>query len=84
MNYWVLAVSAVITALLLVVYKLVINPQMLVTTTPALCPDRWNYSSSMCAPAYQTHCLPFNPQTVKTDSARCNIARTCGTNWGNC
>jgi hypothetical protein len=84
MDFWILAVGFVFTVSTILIYKFVVNPQMLTTTDMPVCPDRWNYSSSMCVPSYETHCLPFNPQTIVTDSARCNIAHMCGTIWGLC
>jgi hypothetical protein len=49
------------------------------------CPDRWNFNSTtkMCEPAYSTHCLPFNPSaaTLNSVTAKCNVARSCGTDW---
>jgi hypothetical protein len=76
----------------LVIYKFVVNPQLVFTldvTTMAQCPDRWNFDaiSRMCKPAYETHCLPFDPtvSTLNTALAKCNVARSCGTTWsGHC
>jgi hypothetical protein len=49
------------------------------------CPDRWNFNSltNMCEAAYKTTCFPFNPSaaTLNSVSAKCNLARTCGTDW---
>jgi hypothetical protein len=51
----------------------------------SMCPDRWNINplTKMCEPAYSTHCLPFNPSaaTLNTVTAKCNLARSCGTDW---
>lgn len=79
---------AIFTILFLVLYKYVINPQVVVQPAAGTCPDRWNYNTStkMCEPGYQTHCIPFDPTapTLNTPAAKCNMARTCGTSWGYC
>jgi len=82
-------VTALFTVILIVFYKYVINPQMILRPTldnMGKCPDNWEYveSSKMCEPRYQTHCTPFDPEenTMKTVQSRCNVARTCGTTWG--
>jgi hypothetical protein len=87
MEYIVTAVLAGIFTLLFVAfYKFVINPQY-VPSAPAMakCPDMWNYNTTnkMCEPAYDTHCLPFNPDTntLTTMTSKCNLARSCGTTW---
>jgi hypothetical protein len=89
MEYIVTALwVAVFTVALILLYKYLINPQIIVTadtSSMAKCPDRWNYDSikKMCEPGYETHCLPFNPDvpTLNTYSAKCNVARSCGTTW---
>jgi hypothetical protein len=89
MSYVTTAVLTVLFTIgFLVLYKLLINPQIVITPSVknmAKCPDRWNYSitSQMCEPEYKTSCLPFNPNVETLDSAlaRCNVARTCGTTW---
>jgi hypothetical protein len=90
MQYIVIALMvAGFTALFLVIYKFVINPQMIVTPTATslgTCPDRWsfNVTTKMCEPNYKTQCMPFNPDmsTLNTYAAKCNVARSCGTTWG--
>jgi hypothetical protein len=85
-------VSAILTALftigMLFFYKLVINPQVVFTADirhMAKCPDGWVFSitSQSCEPGYPTSCLPFKPDTqmLSSASARCNLARSCGTTW---
>lgn len=87
MEYIVTAVLAIIfTILLIVFYKFVINPQYVPTNVNmSQCPDMWNYdpAKQMCEPGYETHCLPFNPNsnTLTTMTAKCNLARSCGTSW---
>jgi len=82
------ALTAVFTVVFLLIYKFVINPQMVVVpdmSKMSQCPDRWNYNpaSKQCEAAYQTACLPFDPSASTLDSytAKCNLARTCGTTW---
>jgi len=78
------ALTLVFTVLLLVLYKLVINPQIVVTPIPNLmskCPDGWSYDGSVCRPNGQSTCMPFDPDALSTASAKCNLARTCGTTW---
>ena len=79
---------ALFTVAFLAIYKFVINPQTISRTDPlkmSQCPQRWNFNSSsqMCEPAYQTTCLPFNPDfpNLKTVAAKRNLASTCGTSW---
>ena len=51
------------------------------------CPDQWDYSiqTRLCSPNYSTTCRPFNPDanTIQTVNSKCNVARSCGTSWGN-
>ncbi len=87
MEYIVTAVLAVVFTLIFVaIYKYGLNPQYVPNATAmAQCPDMWNYNTikQMCEPAYDTHCLPFNPNTntLATMTAKCNLARSCGTSW---
>lgn len=90
MNYMLIGVLAIIfTILWLVIYKLVINPQIIVyadSSAMTKCPERWLYNdgTSMCEPMYDTPCMPFNPKAnnLTTVKAKCNVARGCGTSWG--
>lgn len=82
------ALTAVFTVILLVIYKLVINPQIVLTLDPkkmAKCPDSWKYNvaTKLCEPNAATSCMPFSPDesTIQSASAKCNLARTCGTTW---
>ena len=85
-----LLVAVVVTLGLLAVYKYVINPQMVIPAGKgAPCPDQWSFNvgSGMCEPQYPTTCTPFDPktETLQTPEAKCNLARTCGTDWpANC
>ena len=89
MEYLTTAVlTALFTIVFLVIYKLVINPQIVFSPSPqnmSKCPDMWNYNSStqMCEPYYDTTCKAFNPDvnTMKTAAAKCNVARMCNTTW---
>jgi len=87
MEYIVTAVlAAIFTILFVAIYKYILNPQYVPTgTNMSQCPDMWNYNSTtkMCEPGYKTHCLPFNPSvnTLVTMTAKCNLARSCGTSW---
>jgi hypothetical protein len=85
MEYIVTAVLAAIFAVIFIlIYKFILNPQYVPTNpTMAQCPDRWNYNTTtqQCEAAYSTHCLPFNPNTLTTMTAKCNVARSCGTSW---
>jgi hypothetical protein len=69
---------------LLILYKFVFNPQVVVTASRenmSQCPDRWTFSNGLCKPNYQTQCAPFDPTKITSSAQACNIARTCGTNW---
>lgn len=74
------------TILVLLVYKFVINPQLVLTPSVqhlSACPEHWSYDATtkLCSPTYDTPCGPFNPETVTTISQACGIATACGTNW---
>jgi hypothetical protein len=80
------ALTAVFTVLFLVAYKLIVNPQVVITLNPSQmskCPDNWTYDGSVCRPNSQSTCMPFDPSasTIQTASAKCNLARSCGTTW---
>ncbi len=89
MEYIVTTVlTAIFTILIIVFYKYVINPQMIIKPTLEnmdKCPDNWKYNetSKLCEPQYQTHCTAFDPEDniLKTVEAKCNLARNCGTTW---
>jgi len=79
--------TVVFTALLLVIYKFVVNPQKVISaeSLQTKCPNAWNYNplTEMCEPTYSTHCTPFDPyaQTLQSAVAKCNVAQSCGTFW---
>ena len=79
-------VSLVTVAILLVLYKYLFNPQVVLDTTiSAQCPDNWGFENGLCVPQYITNCAPFDPTSVKSSAQACNIARSCGTGWqGKC
>ena len=86
MNYAATTALAVVsTLLILFLYKVVINPVVILPAIKTQCPDMWTYdmSTKMCKPMYSTACLPFDPEasTLRTDSSKCNLARSCGTTW---
>jgi hypothetical protein len=79
--------TIVFTALLLVIYKFVVNPQKVISSESlqTTCPDSWKYNigTKMCEPTGLTHCTPFDPsaQTLQSAAAKCNVAQSCGTFW---
>jgi hypothetical protein len=80
--------TLVFTLLMLVIYKFVINPQVVLTLDPtkmAKCPDAWVYNSGtkLCEPNMPSECYPFDPDApaIQSAAAKCNLARTCGTSW---
>lgn len=76
--------SAVLTIVVLVIYKFVINPQIVVTPSRkhlSDCPERWKFDGTNCIPQYETKCIAFNPKTIQTIQQACNIAKKCGTDW---
>ena len=82
------ALTVVFTVVLLVIYKLVVNPQVVITldgSQMSKCPDSWTYDSvgQVCRTNGQSTCMPFDPDasTIQTAAAKCNLARTCGTTW---
>jgi hypothetical protein len=80
--------TIVIIAVVLVLYKFVFNPQIIIIPSVRNltgCPDKWRYDGLMCNPTYQTICQPFNPKSIQTLSEACKICKECGTNWsGQC
>ena len=85
----VAVLTIVFTCIFLVIYKYLVNPQIVVyadSSAMSQCPERWLYNSgtSMCEPAYDTSCMPFDPKapTLKSVKAKCNVANSCGTTWG--
>ena len=89
MAYMTVALWTIVWFVLAVLlYHYVFNPQMVITPKSKLvdkCPDRWTYNATtkLCTPNYTTKCVPFDPDKVPTVGQKCNIARTCGTNWSN-
>jgi len=89
MEYIITAIlTAVFTVVLILIYKFVINPQMIKRATNAnmaKCPDMWVYNESakQCEPKYDTDCVPFDPNQdiLKTPTGKCNLARECNTTW---
>ena len=82
------ALTLVFTVLMILAYKFLINPQVVLTldgSKMAKCPDAWafNSSSKLCEANMPTMCASFDPDAVAIQSAaaKCNLARTCGTTW---
>ena len=82
------ALTILFTVIFLVIYKLVINPQVVLifnASQASKCPDNWTYDSvgKLCRPNIAGTCMPFDPDasTIQTASAKCNLARACGTTW---
>jgi hypothetical protein len=81
--------TIVFTVLFLVIYKYVINPQVILkldASKMSKCPDGWLYDSEKNLCFYDSPvsgCLPFNPDdvSIQSTSAKCNLARQCGTTW---
>ncbi|NDB81503.1 MAG: hypothetical protein EB127_01950 [Alphaproteobacteria bacterium] len=77
------------TVIFLVIYKYVINPQVVVTLDGSKmnkCPDGWDYDFATNQCYYNSPvsgCLPFNPddEAIQSAAAKCNLARQCGTTW---
>ena len=80
------SLTAIFTAVILVIYKYAFNPQTIAKhVSSTQCPDRWTFNGSTneCEPNYPTQCRPFDPTaiTLQTAEAKCNLANTCGTSW---
>ena len=78
--------TLLILAVVLVIYRFLINPTILINPTAGMlsgCPDRWSYdpSTRLCSPNYETKCHPFDPSKYPTFAQRCHIAKRCGTDW---
>lgn len=79
-----IVLTVVFTIFFLVIYKVLVNPQIVLTLNPSQmskCPDNWTFDGSVCRPNGKSTCMPFDPDAVQTASAKCNLARTCGTTW---
>uniref|UniRef100_A0A6C0K172 CPW-WPC domain-containing protein n=1 Tax=viral metagenome TaxID=1070528 RepID=A0A6C0K172_9ZZZZ len=79
-----IALTALFTVALLFAYKYLVNPSVVGTLAlSAVCPDGWSYKGKMCHPDMKTSCMPFDPHapTLSSTTAKCNLARTCGTDW---
>jgi hypothetical protein len=89
MNFVLLLLLVVVfTVLFVLIAKYLLGVHIEIPTNSqqmSQCPERWNYNiaTKMCEPAYTTHCLPFNPSaaTLNSAAAKCNTARSCGTDW---
>ncbi len=75
-------------ALVVTVYYFLLRPVVYTPSTDgglATCPAQWTYNlqTKMCEPAYATQCKPFDPTLpmFSTAATRCDIARSCGTEW---
>ena len=80
------ALTVLFTVLFIAAYKVLINPQIVITPDArkmSKCPDNWTYDGTVCRPNSQSICMPFDPSadTIQSASAKCNLARTCGTTW---
>ena len=86
---WIVVSSTVVfLALVVTVYYFLLRP---IVYRPAsdsgltTCPTQWIYNlqTRMCEPAYATQCKPFDPtlSMFSTAASRCDIARSCGTEW---
>jgi hypothetical protein len=82
------ALTAVFTIIFLVAYKMIVNPTVVIRLDPtqaSKCPDNWTYDTvgKLCRPNSKSSCMPFDPDasTIQTASAKCNLARACGTTW---
>jgi hypothetical protein len=78
--------SVVFTVIFLLFYKFVLNPTIIRfadLSKMSICPDSWSYDGSQCIPNMSTSCSPFTPNTkmLETLSARCRLAKMCGTTW---
>lgn len=83
---YTIALTVVFTILFLVLYKFVVNPQVVAKLDPikmSLCPDGWTFNGALCSPDHSTHCTPFDPtaSSLQTVAARCALAVSCGTTW---
>uniref|UniRef100_A0A6C0AIM5 CPW-WPC domain-containing protein n=1 Tax=viral metagenome TaxID=1070528 RepID=A0A6C0AIM5_9ZZZZ len=77
--------TIVFTIILLIIYKLIVNPQMVIVASKAKCPDLWAYNEKekVCEPQYKTSCSSFDPKSpsLHTATAKCTLAHRCGSTW---
>jgi len=76
--------SIVGITVIVLLYKYVFNPQMVLTPSvgkASQCPVNWSYSAGLCHPEYGTSCMPFDPSKITSAESGCSLARTCGTDW---
>lgn len=83
---YTIGLTVVFTIIFLAIYKLVINPQIVVKLDPtkmSKCPDGWTFNGRLCSPDHSTHCTPFDPDAnmIQSVSAKCALAQRCGTTW---
>ena len=81
-----LVFTAIFTVVMIFIARtFMYNYQTVTIGNLSQCPDRWNFNAvtQMCEPAYSSLCLPFNPSAATLNSvvAKCNLARSCGTDW---
>jgi hypothetical protein len=65
-------------------YRFLFNPQIVIESskeTLSQCPERWSLKDGLCVPSYTTKCIAFDPGTITTFQAACNLAKSCGTDW---
>ena len=80
MNVKSLIVALVFTLIIFLIYKFVLNPQI-VDRQQTKCPTNWTYSAPLCTPDYETSCSAFNPSKMTSKADRISFAESCGVQW---
>lgn len=80
MNMKTLFFALVLTILVFLGYKFILNPQIVISQATQQCPSRWTFNSPLCSPNYETSCSPFDPSKL-TKLEKINLIKNCGLQW---
>jgi hypothetical protein len=72
-------VSSIMIILIFLVYKFVLNPEVIPTQT--LCPTGWKFNDPLCVPTYETICKSFDPSKMTSKIDRMLFSKRCGVQW---
>ena len=81
MDMKTIIVALAITILIFLIYKFVLNPQIIGLQATQICPKKWVYMKPLCKPTYDTVCAPFDPLKMTSKADRIAFAEQCGVKW---
>jgi hypothetical protein len=76
-----LIVAGIITIIIFLLYKFVLNPQIIGLQATETCPTKWKYEKPLCKPTYDTICSAFDPSKMTSKADRIAFAEQCGVKW---